>query len=227
MIEKSADFVVPERTTLPADDQILNQWQMELLPYMKLMIVGFAVFFFIASLFQLYYIHQKINAAPNLNLGEYLNISKDGDELEVSQWNALAKLEEHALVRRYHQANVSLMSNIWIKYLGFLTGMVITLCGAVFILGKINVDSSNLANENTFTGKTSLQSSSPGLFLVLMGTILIITTTNYKGKVDVVDGPGYINMYPAFHLGITDDQTKAVQDFKSAQKNENDTTLPP
>jgi hypothetical protein len=49
----------------------------------------------------------------------------------------LSSLETNIVERRYHQANVSLMSRVWTRYLGFVTGMVLAMVGSIFILGKL------------------------------------------------------------------------------------------
>ena len=39
--------------------------------------------------------------------------------------------------QRYHQANVLLMAGVRVRYPGLVTGMILALIGAVFVLGKI------------------------------------------------------------------------------------------
>ncbi len=214
--------------TTNKDKLRLNRWQNELMPFMKWMLIIFSAFFLSASLFQLYYLHKKIDYEENLNIGKYLDEHAPNDGREDIKWLTVSKLEEHALSRRYHQANVSLMAGIWMKYLGFLTGMIICLCGAVFILGKIETSSeSKLELENEVSGKSVLQSSSPGIFMVLLGVVLIIFINQFENKVDLKDGPAYIHMYGTFN-GINDNAKKEVplEDFNNANRNDEVTDLP-
>jgi hypothetical protein len=47
-----------------------------------------------------------------------------------------AVLEADALQRRYHQANANMLARVWTRQLGFITGMLLALVGAAFILGR-------------------------------------------------------------------------------------------
>ncbi len=202
----------------------LDQWQKGLLPYMKYMLFGFALFFFASSIIQLFYLHNKMDFKSEIKLSHERSGSLPKDK-ETLQWNTISELEKHALLRRYHQANVSLMSGIWIKYLGFLTGMIIALTGAVFILGKINVDRSEISGENPITGAFSLKSSSPGLFLALMGVMLMGYTANLKTEIEVKDGAAYIPSYFLDESQSGNTQT-AEEQLTEAQRNPETDPLP-
>ncbi len=203
-----------------------KQWQQALLPFMKYMLIAFSVFFFSATIFQLYNLHQKIYYSAPLNLDDHLEAVADSSEFKQQQWVTIVKLEEHTLTRRYHQANVTLMSGIWIKYLGFLTGMIITLSGAVFILGKIEIKESKLDMENSVIGKNSLQSSSPGLFLALFGVVLMIFTSRLEVKVDVKDGPAFLTTYPLLNKKSTPITNKEINDFNKAIRKDSVDEIP-
>jgi len=97
----------------------ISKWQKRLLPLMAGILIFLTVFFFIASFIQLYYLHGRIEKYPELNLDTAFSMLKpsanatDVDKLNYAQWETLSILEKHALQRRYHQANVLLMSRIW------------------------------------------------------------------------------------------------------------------
>jgi hypothetical protein len=194
----------PTRTT---------KWQKRLLPFMVSMIVILTFFFLAASFYQLYYLHQKIEDCPTLNLEPAMSLLDDPDvdltqidKFDLARWKTLATLEGYTLERRYHQANVFLMSRIWKKYLGFVTGMILALVGAVFILGKLREPTSTLDAE-TGIGKFSLTTASPGLLLALLGTILMITTIVTHKKIEVQDKPTYTHLWVAPYMVEQGDDT--------------------
>ena len=172
-------------------------WQKRLLPFMAGMVGALTFFFFIASFVQLYYLHNRIEKSPELDLKPALEMmsvttqNPEGqDNLEMASWKARVILEGHTLQRRYHQANVLLMSRIWTRYLGFVTGMILALVGAAFILGKLREPETKLESESFW--KLSVTSSSPGVILAILGTTLMLTTIVTHAKIDVRDGPLYI-----------------------------------
>ena len=87
------------------------------------------------------------------------------------------------------------MSRIYIKYLGFFTGMILAIVGAVFIISKLKEDVTEL--EGTIQEKTKfrLLSSSPGIIFGLLGTALMMTTILTHSEISVKDMPLYLNTY--------------------------------
>jgi hypothetical protein len=174
----------------------LRTWQSRLLPLMAGTLTILAVFFFLASCLQLFYLHSRIERSPELDLSSVLSLPQPqgqdaADHLEHVQWKTLTILEGNALQRRYHQANVLLMSRVWITYLGFVTGMILAIVGAAFILGKLRESASTLSVDNA-AWKVSLATASPGLFLAVLGTLLMLTTMVTHYKIEVVDNPLYL-----------------------------------
>jgi hypothetical protein len=78
------------------------------------------------------------------------------------------------------------MARIWTRYLGFVTGMICTLVGAIFILGKLQEPASALSAD-AVSWKVSLNTTSPGLMLALLGTILMMTTLIVPARIEVED----------------------------------------
>jgi hypothetical protein len=175
-------------------EKVLNRWQTRLLPMMEGMVVGLTVFFFLASCAQLLYLHQRIGQAPRMNVSELLPDlsanSTHAETMELARLRAMIALEANTLERRHHQANVLLMSQLWTRYLGFVTGMILALVGTAFILGKLQEQFSELTAEVDGRGGT-LKSSSPGLMLVVFGTILMLATTIARQEISVTDAPVY------------------------------------
>jgi len=102
-----------------------------------------------------------------------------------------ATLEANALARRYHQANVVLMARAWTSYLGFVTGMILALVGAVFVLGRVQeVPASIEAKYGPMSG--SLQTAAPGIVLAVLGVSLMIAALFVPYNITVTDKSIYL-----------------------------------
>ena len=159
------------------------------------------LFFFAATLFQLYELNLKIQDAPELENTELLQQTESNATLMETQWRTLVVLESHVLQQRYHQANVLLMARIWIRYLGFVTGMMLALIGAVFILGKLREPTTTLtlsgvSPDPNLPGnfKAQLLTQSPGIVLVTLGTVLMLLTILVHHPIQVNDAPVYTSV---------------------------------
>lgn len=192
------------RATVGSSDRT---WQRRLLPLMVGLLVTLTAFFIVASFVQLYYLQTRIEKAPRLDLGPAMTsldeIAKDmqsgkiqdpralNSRIEQARWQTLSILEANVLQRRYHHAGVLLISRIWTRYLGFVTGTILAMVGAAFILGKLQEASSNLGAEAGLW-KVSLTTASPGLVLAALGTILMLATLATSMDLYVNDGPVYL-----------------------------------
>lgn len=182
------------------ESQKTENWQKKLLPFMIGMLSVLTIFFFVASFIQIYYLHSRIEQSPRLDLAPALDMLNadsptilNATNLSNAQWKTLSLLEGHALQRRYHQANVLLMSRVWTRYLGFVTGMILALVGAAFILGKLRESDTKLESEGVW--KFSITTASPGLILALLGTLLMIMTIVTHFEIEVKDGPLYTSIW--------------------------------
>jgi len=175
----------PERSP----DADVDRWQRRMLPTMTRMLIALTVFFFAASLAQLLYLHWCMRAAPEAqvdSLSVVLADPTDAETLEAYRLEAAVMLELQAIERRYHQANVLLMSRVWTRYLGFVTGMILSLVGAVFVLGKLRAPPTDL-DLTTGPFKYSMQTASPGLIMILLGVALMLTTIVTHHRIEVQD----------------------------------------
>jgi hypothetical protein len=161
------------------------------------MLVWLTLFFFLASFGQLLYLQGEIsreapialsNSVLVLNLPEQASVS---DRLAVARFRAAGELEVQVIGRRYRQATVLLMSRVWTLYLGFVTGMILALVGATFILGKLQEPASELSAESA-AAKLRLKSTSPGIVLAALGTTLMLATIFTNHRIDVTDAPVYL-----------------------------------
>jgi len=184
-------------STSVSADRNLERWQRRLLPFLVWLLGGVTVFFLLATLFQLNSLQRRIESPPTLDLTPALaglqNAASSSDRLVFAQWQTLARLEQNALERRYHQANVLLMSRTWTRYLGFMTGMILAMIGAAFILGKLREEASTLGLKNAGL-EANLNTTSPGLVLCLLGTVLMLSTLLTHNDIETQDAPLYTNV---------------------------------
>jgi hypothetical protein len=172
------------------------KWQERLLPLMSGLLIGLTVFFFAASFIQLLYLHANISRAPQVDLGpaagsdpvvQALNFEQ---LMQARQLDIESRLEANLIERRYHMASVALMSSLWVRYLGFVTGMILALVGASFVLGKLREPLSELEGKFSDIG-ISLRSTSPGIILVVLGVALMLATIVDRDTGGVTDVPVY------------------------------------
>jgi hypothetical protein len=196
---EGTEEVVEAGPTPPPEERELTAWQEKLLPLMTYMLLGLTVFFFLASLGQLIFLHRSIlrgtqiesQVVPDLLS---LQVHDTAEEiLAAGRLQALVALELNVLQRRYHQANVLLMSGVWVRYLGFVTGMTMALVGATFILGKlreppVELEARSVAAAFSFVG------TSPGILLVVVGLVLMLTTIVSQQTYSVDDRAIFLNL---------------------------------
>ena len=83
------------------------------------MLILLSIFFFGASIVQVFHMNRSIEQAPEIKLDLEFNdlqkLSQDISSQELFQyirWKSLAKLEAHSINRRYLQANQILLAQI-------------------------------------------------------------------------------------------------------------------
>jgi hypothetical protein len=155
-------------------------WQRLLLPVMSTVVLGLTIVFVVLSTFQLGRLQEYIQQEPTLTVDQ-LGLSAQKGSIDnatafsYDQFRTLTALELHVIQRRHHQANLLVMSRTWTRYMGFLTGMILALIGATFVLGKLQEAETKLEGSAA-NNKFAIQSSSPGLVLAVLGTVLMCIT---------------------------------------------------
>ena len=184
-----------EHASVPGPDRVGAATDAAAAPVPKFLfwlLGGVTVFFLVVTLLQLRSLQQRIDTPPVLDLTSALapldeGAVSTGDRLMVAQWRTLALLEESVLERRYHQANLLLMSRAWTRYLGFVTGMIFALVGAAFVMGKLQERESALALKNAAV-EANITTTSPGLVLCLLGTVLMLATLLTHHDIETWEG---------------------------------------
>lgn len=209
----AAPASLPTRGRQVAD----HRWQMRLLPLMSRMIVGLTIFFFAATMAQLYYLDSRIEKVPATDL-QRLGIAPAPVAQASAEFRVLASLDAALMERRYHQANVFLMGRLWTSYLGFVTGMILALVGAVFILGKMREEPSEVSGTGP-AGSFALRSSSPGIVLAALGVVLMITTIVTNHPIQTADAPIFVgSRADKPDVGGTDSASSAATREKPSDK---------
>jgi len=165
----------------------LSDWRRRLLPFMRGALALMAAFFFAASLWQLHVLQREIRH-PQLDLAA--SLSADGETLPL-ELRARLLLESDLIERRYRQANAVILARVWTRYLGFLTGMVLALVGAVFVLGRLQESQTEVGAEAA-TFKGSIATSSPGLVLAFLGTVLMAISLVVEFEIETKDAATYV-----------------------------------
>lgn len=174
-----------------------TRWQERLLPTMNGLLIGLTVFFFLTTFAQMAYLHWSILQVPEINIdqtsGESLITSTDSfeDRMDARTLEVRSRMEAFIVTQRYHQVSVLLMSGLWIRYLGFMTGMILALVGASFVLGKLREPTQKF--EGKFSGiDLSLRTTSPGVILAVLGVTLMFATILDKDTYNVNDSNTYL-----------------------------------
>jgi len=178
------------------------RWQERLLPLMAGMLIALTLFFFLATFIQLAYLNSSILRSPPNQLdaagSEALVVAPTNfeDLFELRQFEVRAAMEQYIVEKRYHHASVQLMSGLWLRYLGFMTGMILALIGAAFILGKLREPEQELGGKFSDIA-ISLRTTSPGIILAVLGVILMFTTLVDRDVYKIEDANTYFSGAPA------------------------------
>lgn len=183
--ENQSENLTKNGSALSGDDK----WLARMLPFITSIILAMTIFFFSATIYQLFDLNRQIEDSPRLQIEQAYQDSMLVNQTS-KQWNNLVSLETHVLQQRYHQANVLLMARIWVRYMGFITGMMLAIIGAIFILGKLREPKSELSFKGNV--QAQLVTQSPGIVLVVLGSIIMLTTIVNHPQISVVDAPIYI-----------------------------------
>lgn len=177
-----------------------RSWQKHMLPLMVRMVLALTVFFFTVSLVQLTYLHWTIRQAPELDLSPALSEFRKfppttfEQRLRVAELQMMAGLDAGTTEQRYHQVSAALMARVWKGYMGFVTGMILAMVGALFILGKMQ-EAVSVSAASGPAGTLSIKSTSPGLILGVLGVVLMVTAIIVNHRIDFTDAPGNMRYY--------------------------------
>ncbi|WP_156035604.1 hypothetical protein [Caulobacter sp. UNC358MFTsu5.1] len=165
-------------------------WQLRLLPLMMAFVVGAAVFFSAVVLWRFVAMDDQL-AAPRGGIEALGALPAGlGDDAKA----ALA-LERYLIERRYDQASLIVRARLWTRFVGFITGMLLALVGATFVLGKLEEPQASQASGTAEVAGHklgfALSSASPGIVLAMLGTVLMALTIAIPGQASTQDAAIY------------------------------------
>ena len=179
-------------------DLAAERWRLRMLPAMRGSLVAMALFFFLATLVQYHLLYQDLRQGATLQRDAVAMLDSLGQEdkqpQSIVEWKTLVLLEQEVLRMRYQQINATLLLRTWTRQTGFLVGMVLAITGAFFILGRLKEEQSEVSGESAGM-KVMLTTSSPGIVLAMLGTILMLVTLTVKFDYQVDDRPVYLGLH--------------------------------
>lgn len=171
----------------------LGAWQRRLLPFMMGALVFVGLVFFLGTFWNYHNLTTTLRH-QDPPLAEAIERAKNlSTEAQFVDWYVRASLEERAIAGRQRQYNAIVEGRLWTRLMGFLAGMVMVLAGSVFILGKLEAEFDGSAKGQGAEG--ALKTNSPGLVLVVAGTILLtislLATVDVKSEDQLVYLPAF------------------------------------
>jgi hypothetical protein len=175
-------------------DADLKRWQARMAPFMTAAVVFTALFFAIATIWKFGDIEARLmKPSSEFAVAAWSTTIAPRDfneQMRLEATRASYNLERELVARRYEQGNLSYLNRLWTRFMGFVTGMVLALVGAAFVLGKLETDKSEL--EAAASGMSmTMRSTSPGLLLAVLGTCLMGLSIALPVTVSVTDAAVY------------------------------------
>ncbi len=182
--------------TAANDGAELLMWQEKLRPLMSVVLVALGLAFFALSVWDFLQVRDFILAgrSTGVRADAIARLAPAATALTEDQRvrESLLVFEADAIDKRYQQASALLMSRIWEKHMAFLTGMVLALLGATFVLGRLREARSTLSG-GTAQWKAEVSSASPGIILAFLGAVLLVASLLVHVPIDVRDTPIYFH----------------------------------
>ena len=188
------------------EDRARIAWQRRMATFMTLSVSLAALFFAIVTAWQFTRFQSLLDQAPPVAADPYAGLSARAtgydQAFELAQARAAFALEGQLIGRRYQQANLTLTTRMWTRLMGFMTGMLLALVGAAFVLGKLSDEGSEA--QATAPGGAmsfSLRSASPGIILAGLGTALMALSISIQATFDARDQAIYFGRVQAHAPG--------------------------
>lgn len=205
------------KSLLPESSQ-LWAWQSRLLPFVVSVLSLLTLFACVLNVLQVYQVEKHIENTHEVHINDLLPATLAGtptasEQLVYARWRTLVAMEANAVESRYHQANMILMTRVYIVFLGFTTGMVLAMVGATFIVAKLRETEAKLEG-GAANWKIALTTASPGLVLALFGTVLMLATIWARTEISVRDKSVYLDQ----SLDITGPSSAPVSPDEALKK---------
>jgi len=180
---------------VPVDDPRVLGWQSRLLPFMIGSLIVVALCFIATTLWFFHDLEQRLEYRTTDVTAVVEHLAGPSDAKQNDQayrdWYIRAVLEGVALQQRFNVQATVVKGRLWTRFMGFLTGMLLALTGCVFVLGKLR-ESVNFGGEGQGF-KATLATSSPGVFLAFLGTVIIAIALIVQTTVESSDTSVYLS----------------------------------
>jgi hypothetical protein len=163
------------------DRRELAAWRRLLLPVaIAVIFAGSAIFIWISN-GQFADLKTSIEASSGGNdiprvIASFQAVPGDNGAVQAKVQLLMAERAQRANLSR---ASASLLLSLWTRNMGFVTGMILAMVGATFILSRLDDAGSQLSAEQG-TLKGSLTTSSPGIVLAVLGTVLMVMAMSVR-----------------------------------------------
>jgi hypothetical protein len=206
-----------------ADDRSVLAWQRRMSAFMTASIIVAALFFAVVTLWQYNQLRAAFTQPPPTLQDPWAGLpgaaATDDQRAELAQTRAAYALERELIARRYNGGNLTVAVRLWTRLMGFITGMILALVGAAFVLGKLSEGRS--AAEAKLPGlaaSLSVRSASPGIILAFLGTVLMAMAISIEGSFSAADEAIYFRPAGAAvappALGVADSPAAPPAFFK-------------
>jgi hypothetical protein len=197
---------------VPTSSRSTDLWQNKIFPYAIALIAVLLIFFVV-----LYWIETKNIQNSFLGNSNYdvIHVSAQLNSKASTFQDKLYNAELISLLNRHYHASLIVKSRILTLNLSFLTGMILCFMGGIFVLGKFSESASSLT-ASTGGQNLVLSSASPGIFLSVLGVLLISLSIFSKSSLEVNDRPTFLRLNsPATVPGevTVDSTTRAATAF--------------
>lgn len=178
-----------------------QRWQNRMAPLMAGAVVVTAVFFAVIMLVRFSSIEATLQEPPPAQLTvpwtrQGIEPTSWRDQQQLASTEANFGLERELISRRYRVASAIMSLRLWTRLMGFLTGMILAMVGAAFVLGKLDAPESEIAGAAS--GATlSVKSASPAIVMAVLGTVLIGISLVMPVTADVHDAAVYFGRVDA------------------------------
>jgi hypothetical protein len=169
------------------------RWQRRLMPYM-LVALGLAGAFFSVTT---YLFFDRLQAELSYSRVDPRALIDRADPAAAAprdaayrDWLVRATLEQTLQQQRFNVQLAIVKGRLWSRFMGFLTGMLLALTGCVFVLGKLRADV-DFSGEGG-GAKAALTTTSPGLFLAFLGSVIIGMSLLVSGTIETSDTAIYL-----------------------------------
>jgi hypothetical protein len=122
----------------------------------------------------------------------------------LNHWMALATMEGYALESRHNQANLLLLTRVWLRLLAIVAGLILCVSGSLFILGKLEEPATTASASQGGAGLSfSIATASPGLFFAILGSALIVIAITSSPPIDLKDSRAFLGNQNEITPGVS------------------------